>query len=181
MADNQKVLRANATVLWAYPEAFEDAAAPTAAELNNIYHPVDNPDGMVFDISCALLDDFTLNASESDTDDELTICDIGNSASLTFYNYEAELNFLRDKSVTDDGVFNLAWRLFRKADRPGIAIKRIGKPQGAAFDTDGSDVISMYGLITDNPADVIEDNANAKFGARFKTTGDLNTNYSVVA
>src|SRR5690606_16332541 len=129
MADNQKVLRANATVLWAYPEAFADAAAPTAAELNDIYHPVSNPDGMVFDISCALMDDFTLNAAESDTDDELTICDIGNSSTPTFYNYDAELDFLRDKSITDNGVFNLAWRLFRKADRPGYAIKRIGKAQ----------------------------------------------------
>ena len=52
---------------------------------------------------------------------------------------------------------------------------------GASVLTDGSDVISMYGLITDNPVDVVEDNANVKFGARFKTTGDLNTNFSVVA
>jgi hypothetical protein len=181
MADNQKVLRANVTILAAYPEAFADPANPTAAELNDVYDPVANPDGMVFDISCATLDDYTLNLTDSDTDDELSVCDVGNSSSPTFYNYDIELDFFRDKSVTDNGVFNLAWRLFRGVDRPFWLIKRIGKAQGATFLTDGSDVISMYGATTDLPTDVVEDNANAKFGARFKTNGRVNINYSVVA
>lgn len=181
MGDNQKVLRANVTILAAYPEAFADPANPTADELNNVFVYGANEEAMVFDISCATLDDYTLNLTDSDTDDELSVCDIGNSSTPTFYNYEAELDFFRDKSVTDNGVFNLAWRLFRGVDRPFWLIKRIGKAQGAQFLTDGSDVISMYGVTTDLPTDVVEDNANAKFGARFKTTGQVNVNYSVVA
>lgn len=180
---NEKLLRGNVTILAAYPEAFADPTAPTAAELNDQFAYTTNEDAMVFNISCAILDDFTLNQSDSETDDELTICDIGNVSSPTFYNYEASLDFLRDKSTTDNGVFNLAWRLFRGADRPFWLIKRIGKANqpSAPFLTDGSDVISMYGVETDLPVDVVEDNSNLKFGARFKTTGDVNINYSVEA
>jgi hypothetical protein len=162
---NEKLLRGNVSILAAYPEAFADLAAPTAAELNDVFAYTTNEDAMVFDISCAVLDDYTLNMSDSETDDELSICDIGNVSTPTFYNYEA----------------SLAWRLFRGADRPFILIKRIGKEQGATFLTDGSDVISMYGVETDIPVDVVEDNTNLKFGARFKTTGDININYSVVS
>jgi hypothetical protein len=178
---NEKLLRGNVSILAAYPEAFADLAAPTAAELNDVFAYTTNEDAMVFDISCAVLDDYTLNMSDSETDDELSICDIGNVSTPTFYNYEASLDFFRDESTTANGVFNLAWRLFRGADRPFILIKRIGKEQGATFLTDGSDVISMYGVETDIPVDVVEDNTNLKFGARFKTTGDININYSVVS
>lgn len=181
MADNQKVLRANVTILAAYPEAFADPANPTAAELNDVFAYTTNEDAFVFDISCATLDDYTLNLADSDTDDELSVCDVGNSPNPTFFNYDAELNFFRDKTVTDNGVFNLAWRLFRGEDRPFWLIKRIGKAQGATFLTDGSDVVSMYRVNTDLPTDVVEDGSNAKFGARFKTTGQVNINFSVTS
>ena len=178
---NEKLLRANISILAAYPEAFADPANPLAAELNDVFAYTTNKDAMVFDISCAVLDDYTLNQTDSETDDELTICDIGNVSSPTFFNYEASLDFLRDKDTAANGVFNLAWRLFRGADRPFWLIKRLGKPQGTPVATDGSDVISMYGVETDLPTDVVEDNSNLKFGARFKTTGDININKSIVS
>lgn len=178
---NEKLLRGNVSILLAYPEAFADAAEPTADELNNIYHPIDNPGGLVFDVSCAILDDYTMNMTDSDTDDTMTICDVGNVQNRTFENYEVSLDGLRDASVTDDGVFNLFRNLTLTADRPFWAIKRIGKSNRplAPFDTDGSDVISMYGVITDNPVDIVEDNTLLQHGARFKNTGELNINYSV--
>lgn len=178
---NEKLLRANVTILAAYPEAFADPANPTAAELNDQFAYGTNEDAMVFNISCAILDDYTLNQTDSETDDELSICDIGNVSTPTFYNYEASLDFFRDKVPTANGVFNLAWRLFRGPDRPFWLIKRLGKPQNETFATDGSDVISMYGVETDIPIDIVEDTTNLKFGARFKTTGDVNINYSVEA
>lgn len=178
---NEKLLRANVTILAAYPEAFADPANPTAAELNDQFVYTSNEDAMVFNISCAITDDYTLNAADSDTDDELSICDIGNSSTPTFYNYDAELDGFRDKSTTDNGVFNLFWRLFRGVDRPFILIKRIGKAQNATFLTDGTDVVSMYHVTTDLPVDVVEDNSNVKLGARFKTTGTLVTNKSITA
>jgi hypothetical protein len=39
----------------------------------------------------------------------------------------------------------------------------------------------MYGVNTDYPVDVVEDNSNTQFGARFKPTGVLNVNYTIAA
>lgn len=178
---NEKLLRGNVSVLLAYPEAFADPANPTASELNDIFDYDTNPDGMVFDVSCAILDDFTMNMTDSDTDDTMTICDVGDVQSRTFQNYEVSLDGLRDESVTDEGLFNLFRNLTLTADRPFWAIKRIGKSNRplAQFLTDGTDVISMYGVITDNPVDIVEDNTPLQHGARFKTTGRININKAI--
>lgn len=178
---NEKLLRGDNVGLWlAYPEAFADPTSPTADELNNVFDFSTNLDGLVFDITCATLDDYTMNMSDPETDDTLTACDIGNTETPTFDTYEVSLDFLRDSDVDAAGVFNLARELTLTADRPFWAIKRIGKSRTAPFSDDGSDVISMFGVITDNPTDGIEDNAPLTHGARFKNTGDLLVNYAVV-
>jgi len=181
MAGNEKLLRGNVTILLAYPEAFADPAHPTAAELNDQFVYTSNEGGMVFNVSCATLDDYTMNMTDPDTDNTLTVCDIGQVENPTFDNYEVSLDFLRDSSVTANGVFNLARDLTLTADRPFWAIKRIGKASTDAFLTDGSDVISMYGVTTDLPSNLVEDNTLLKHGARFKNTGSLNINYAVVS
>lgn len=181
MAENVKMLRANVGIYLAYPEAFADPSNPTAAELNDQFVYGTNEDGMVFNISCAVLDDYTMNMSDPEMDDSISVCDIGNVETPTFDTYEVELNFFRDEDVDALGVYNLARDLHLGVDRPFYAIKRIGKAQNAQFLTDGSDVISMYGVSTDYPVDVADDNAMLQFGGRYKTTGSLNTNYIVTA
>lgn len=174
-----KLLRGNVKIVAAYPEAFANPATPTAAELNDLFVYTTNEDGMVFDISCAILDDYTLNMTDSDTDDSLSICDIGNVETPTFSNYEASLDFFRDSSVTANGVYNLAWDLFKGVDRPFWLIKRIGPAQTAAFAI--GQTISMYGVNTDLPVDLVEDNSMLQGGARFKPNGNLLTNYTIAA
>lgn len=175
----QKLLRGSVRIVAAYPEAFANPATPTSAELNALFVYTSAEDNMVFDISCATLDDYTLNMTDSDTDDSQSICDIGNVQSPTFQNYEASLDFFRDKSVTDNGVFNLAFDLFKGVDRPFWLIKRIGPDQQDAFAA--GDIVSMYGVNTDFPVDIVEDNSNIRFGARFKPNGSININYELVA
>lgn len=175
----QKLLRGSVRIVAAYPEAFANPATPTSAELNALFVYTSAEDNMVFDISCATLDDYTLNMTDSDTDDSQSICDIGNVQSPTFQNYEASLDFFRDKSVTDNGVFNLAFDLFKAPDRPFWLIKRIGPDQQDAFAA--GDIVSMYGVNTDFPVDIVEDNSNIRFGARFKPNGSININYELVA
>lgn len=179
MAIGQKLLRANVGIYAAYPEAFANPAAPTVAELNAQFVYGSAEGNMVFNISCAILDDYTLNMTDSDTDDSLSICDIGNVESPTFQNYEASLDGFRDKSLTDTGVFNLFRELFQGVDNPFWLIKRIGKAQNATFAI--GDTISMYGVNTDYGVDLVEDNTMLQWGARFKTTGGLNTNYTIAA
>lgn len=176
MATNVKMLRGNLKVVLAYPEAFANPSAPTVDELNNFFKYGTNEDGMIFDISCAIVDDgYTFNLTESDIDDTRTICQIGQVQNPTFQTYEVSLDFLRDKSVTDNGVFNLAFDQLKGTDRPYWVISRAGVAQAEDFAV-GQD-IKMLGVNTDNPIDIVEDNTLVKFGARFKNTGDLNWNY----
>jgi hypothetical protein len=175
----EKVLRGNVTILLAYPEAFADPEAPVAAELNDLFVYTTNEDAMVFDVSCSILDDYTLNMSDSDTDDSVSICDIGNVSSPTFQNYEGSLDAFRDKDVDDNGIFNLFRDLTLGPDREFYVIKRIGYASTDAFAA--GQTISMYGFNTDFPVDLVEDNAMLKHGARFKPNGNLNINYELAA
>lgn len=177
---NEKMLRGNLKVVIAYPEAFANPATPTVAELNNLFVYTSNEKGMVFDVSCAILDDsYTLNLTESDTDDTRTICQIGQVQNPTFQTYEVSFDFLRDFSVTDNGVFNLAFNQLNSTDLPYWVISRAGVAQSSPFAI-GQD-IKMVGVTTDNPIDVVDDNALVKFGARFKYTGEINWNYRLTA
>lgn len=178
---NEKLMRANFTVLAAYPEAFADPANPTAAELNDqfTYDPADKFK-KVFNISCALVDDSSIpTVTDSETNDERTICTIGNVENPTFTTYEVSMDAFRDKNVDDQGVFNLFFNLFNSLDRPYYIITRVSKPSDAPFLTDGSDDIKMFGVNTDNPIDLIDDGSMLKFGARFKNTGNVLINYRV--
>lgn len=180
MAENVKLLRGNITVLAAYPEAFANPKAPLVAELNDLFDYNTNRDAMVFDISCAITDDsYSINVTDSDTDDTRTICQIGQVQNPTFQNYEVSFDVLRDADVTAQGVFNLAFELFRSADRPYYIITRIGPAHGTPFAINQD--IKLFGVTTDNPEDVVEDNSMLKFGPRFKTTGDLLVNYRLSA
>jgi len=168
---NLKVLRGNTKIVAAAPEAFANPATPTAAELNNA--------ALVWDISCAISDDYTLNMTDSDTDDSRSICDIGQVATPTFYNYEASLDTFRDSDPTANGVYNLAVNLFRAPDIKYYLIKRIGPAQATNFAT--GQVISMYGVTTDVGVDGTDATAPLTFGARFKTTGEVNINYTIAS
>lgn len=164
-----KLLRANVAIYAAYPEAFANAATPTAAELNDAT--------MVHNISCAIEDSYTLNMTDSDTDDTISICDIGDVQTPTFQNYEASLDGFRDVDPAFDGFYNLFFRLFKAIDVPYILIKRIGKPQDEPWVA--GDIASLYEVRTDNPVDLIGDNEMIRLGARFKPTGNVNVNVEV--
>jgi len=178
---NEKLLPANVTIMLAYPEAFSDPLAPTAAELNAqfAWSPTASQANMVFNISGAVLDDYTLNQTDSDTDDTRTIVDEGEVSNATFMNYEASLDFLRDKSLTDQGVYNLAAELTRAADRPLYIIKRIGVKNDVAFAI--GDHVSVFGVDTDYPQDGVDSGELIKHGARFKPNGKMVVNYEVAA
>ena len=180
MAENEKMLRGQVTVLAAYPEAFANPQTPTSAELNDLFVYGTNEDGVVFNISCAITDDsYGIAVTDSDTDDTRTICQIGQVQNPTFQNYEVVFDVLRDADIDAAGVFNLAFELFVGVDRPYWIIVRLGEDHNAPFAV-GQD-IKMFGVTTDNPVDVVDDNTMLKFGPRFKNTGELLVNYRLTA
>ena len=178
---NDKLLRANVTILLAYPEAFANPLAPTAAELNSqfAWSPAASQGNMVFNVSCATRDDYTMNQSDSDTDNTRTVCDSGEVTNPTFQNYEVSLDFLRDSDVTAQGIYNMAAELTRGVDRRMLAIRRIGKNRDAEFAV--GDEVSIFGVSTDYPQEGVGSGELVTHGARFKPTGQLAINYKVAA
>jgi hypothetical protein len=173
----EKLLRGNVAIFAAYPQYAADPYKPTVGELNNIFDWTVNQQGKVFNISCAIMDDYTLNQAESDTDSDMTICDITEVNDPTFFNYEASLDGLRDKDIDFQGLYNLYFWLFNGFGRDYVLIKRIGPGNQDAFAN--GQVISLYGVTTDVPVDLIDDNAKIKFGARFQNTGQFRGNYKI--
>ena len=178
---NAKLLRANYTIMLAYPEYADNPLEPTAADLNDQFVFTSNEDGMVFNVSCAILDDSAnnVNQSSSDTDGTMTICDLAAVESPTFVNYEVSLDSLRDLEVDAPGLYNLLRELTITADRPFYVITRIGKEQNTPFVI--GDTISIFGVNTDFPVDIVEDGTLLGHGARFKPTGSYRINGKVTA
>lgn len=173
-----KLLRGNFSVYAFYPEAVEDWTSLSAAELNDAL-----ASGLAFDISCALTDDSVdINLTDSDTDDSISICDIGNVQTPTFFNYNVSFDSFRNGPAASGpavAVYELPVDLFSGADRPYYIAKRIGAPQGTAFAA--GQELSIYGVNTDYPVDVLGDGENILFGSRFKPNGQVYTNGTIGA
>lgn len=168
-----KLLRGNFSVYAFVPEALADWSAPTAAEMTAAL-----TGGLGWDISCALTDDSVdINLTDSDTDDSISICDIGNVQTPTFFNYNVSFDSFRNGPASAGpavAVYELPVQLFAAVDRPYYIVKRIGPAQGTAFAA-GQEV-SIYGVNTDYPTDVLGDGENILFGSRFKPNGQVFTN-----
>lgn len=89
-------------------------------------------------ISCAIVRGYTLNPTDSDTDDSASICDSGNVENRLYDNYEGELTMFRDADIEDNlSVFNRAFQYFLEPDRRFWVIRRLGKKNTeAAVDGD---------------------------------------------
>jgi hypothetical protein len=173
----QKTLRGSYSVWAAFPEARTDWSAPSEATI-----ALDVADGLIIDISCAITDDSgeSLNETDPDTDDTQSICDIASVATQTVRTYEAELDGFRNKTgTTDTPFYDDFFNLFNGVGRTYWLVKRVDKAQGTPIEDD--DIISAFQFETDYGTDIADDGGLIYFGARFKPTGELHTNVSVVA
>ena len=169
---NTRMYRANVTFCLAYPEAFADRTAPTAAELNNAT--------LVKNITCALNEDgTTFTLGDSDTDDSITFCDAGNVSSPTFYNPEVTMEAFRDADVAAAGEFNEAFDLMAFPDVAYIAIMRVGGLSTDVFAT--GDRVKMVGVKTDYGIDTLASGENVCITQSFLNNDFTNWNYEVAA
>lgn len=174
-----KLLRGNVTIAFAYPEAVKDWENPTVAELNNIFDYTGNTAGMVFNVSGAIVDGYTLGMTDPDTNSTRTIVDVGNVENPTNDTYEGSFDTLRDEDVDANGVFNLARDLTLGPDRKFMVIERIGAKNDAPFEV--GQEISGYEFTTDWPDELLEDGAPIQHGIRLKPTGNLFVNLEIKA
>lgn len=166
-----KMLRPNVGIYVAAADAFADWTAPTLTEITAATK--------VFNISPAVTDDYTLNMTDSATDTSLAVVDNASVSTPTYYNYEASLDGFRDENPSATSVYNKFRDLFAAADVKYYLIKRVGKTHDAAFEA--GDEISIYGVKTDFPVDIVGDGEMLRIGARFLTTGEVRVNVAVGA
>jgi hypothetical protein len=166
-----KLLRPNVGIYVATADAFANYKTPTLTEITD--------DEKVFNISPAITDDYTLNMTDSDSDDSLAIVDNATVQTPTYYNYEASLDGFRDESPSADSVYNKFRELFAEPDVKYYLIKRVGYAHDAAFAA--GQTVSVYGLKTDFPVELLGDGEMIRDGARFLTTGEVAVNVAVGA
>ena len=166
-----KLLRPNVGIYVAAADAFADYKSPTLTEITAATK--------VFNISPAVTDDYTLNMTDSSTDTSLAIVDNASVETPTYFNYEASLDGFRDENLTATSVYNKFRDLFAAPDVKYYLIKRIGYAHDAAFEA-GQEV-SVYGVKTDFPVDLVGDGEMLRIGARFLTTGEVAVNVAVGA
>lgn len=168
---SNKVLRGDVTIWAAHVDAFANPADPKIAEMNNA--------NLVFNISCAIEDSYTLNATSSATDDSMSVCDTGNVSTPTFANYEASLDGFRDESLSANGVYNRFLRLFRVKNRDFYLIKRLNVAQGTSVAA--NHVLYLYRVRTDNPQFLADRGEAVRLGARFKPLGEIYQDVKVLS
>ena len=114
----KKMLNPN-TTLWAID-------AEDVLNINTIKATDLNTDALNF--SCAVVRGYTLNPTDSDTDDSASICDSGNVENRLYDNYEGEFTMFRDADVDDaTSIFNQAFEYFKEPDRRFYIVRRVGK------------------------------------------------------
>jgi hypothetical protein len=165
------------------PVPINDAGTGYAA-LFNYYIDVLSPDdaGAAFggNITCAIIDDWNLAMAASDTSDVRTLCSVGQSQDLTFYNYDAEMNFLRDIDPTDDtSEFNLPLNLVSAPDVPYIIAHRIGYSRNA--DVTGTQEWHLYYVWTDHSVPASGDGDYLAVGQTFIRKGVVHFKAEVTA
>jgi len=157
--------------------------APTAALLN-YYLDVVNPDdtGSFWggNITCSVIDDWTLAQTDSATDDTRTLCSVGKSQDLTFYNFDGSMNFLRDIDPSDGtSKFNLPINLLSAPDIPYIIAHRVGysSTTAAAIGQEWH----LYYFWTDHFIPASADGDNLSIGEAFIPKGILNFKFELTA
>lgn len=147
--------------------------APTTALMNHyIDAVVPNDTGAHWggNITCAVIDDWNLAMTDSATDDVRTLCSVGQSQDLTFYNFDAVMNFLRDANQQDGtSEFNLAANLTSAPDLAYVVAHRIGYSRTDAA-AQGQEW-HLYYVWTDHSIPAAADGSNQAIGQTFIPKG----------
>lgn len=159
-----KMMSPNTTIWWVPLAGIANPAAPTVAEIN-----------AGTNLSAAVVNGYTLAATDSDTDDSKSILDAANVVTPTFDNYEANLTFFRSDLVNATAAYDTAFNLFKVDRVEGYLVSRHGKVGTAA--AAATDVVSLFRVVSDSPMDVEGDGgAPIQFTVPFLPQGVMTLN-----
>jgi hypothetical protein len=166
-------------------EAFVNPATPTAAELNNATY--------VTLFSCALTEDNTsISLGDSDTDDTLTFCSVGNESTPTFFNPTAQWTGLLDGNTGGSGSTVDLTSLYNKLlgwvgapDIPYYIVSRTGPQSSQDIAFAVGHRIKLLAVKTDIPQWILGQTDNAQVQQNFLYDGapsvSVNWNYVVAS
>lgn len=166
----------------ASPLAFEDWENPTSAELNA--NPTNDPNGVIFNITCALnTDGTTFDLDDPETDDSLTFCQ--RAGATTTLNYNPNIVFQVEHSKTrwlDSDLntldnANLATSLLRWRGVEYFAIMSVGERPEAPFAPNHR--IKMARIATDWGVDEHDSGDNIRLTQTTLQRGDVLWNYAL--
>lgn len=168
-----------ATRFWlAFPEAFADWQNPTAAEFNA--NPDNDPDGLIFEITCALnQDETTFDLGDSDTDDTLTFCQVAGAANPTSMNPEITYSIERSKDPLEANTANLAFGLMAWKGVEYFAILSVGEEPGE--DVAIGHRVKMARVALDFPTDAFGTGENVRLTQEFAQRGDVAWNIEITS
>ncbi|MDF2993575.1 MAG: hypothetical protein K0S37_4089 [Microbacterium sp.] len=130
-------------------------------------------------ISGAIRDDLRLGLTGSERSSSRTITSVGRGEALTFYNFQAVMNFFRDESRTDNSTFNLARHLTRAQGVPFVIGHRVGATQ-TSLATVGEDWSFYFGL-TGQPVPGYGDGEEQTIGSTFVPKNIVNVAHALTA
>lgn len=177
-----RLSRPNQTWALALRSSFVNPATPTIAELNDRR--------FVHLISCGLTEDGTeMTLGDSETDDTITFCSIGNESTPTFFNPSATLTWLKDANTGGSGstvdltsLYNKIEAMLGDKDIPYILISRTGPDASQDINFAVGHVIKMASFNTDYPQLVLENNSPVRGTQNLVFDGSVvNWNYTVAS
>lgn len=139
-----KMLNPNTTLIVVPEQYITNPLAPSAAVLNGVN---------AINISCAVTRGYTLNPTDSDTDDTASICDTGNVQNRLYDNYEGELTMFRDGNSADaTSIYNIAFNYFKTVDQRFYVYRRLGKKSTVPIAT--GDLVEGFLFVNDRTRSV---------------------------
>lgn len=164
--------------------AFADWQNPTSAELNA--NLLNDPSGLVWNLTCAIAQDSTThNLGDSTTDDLLSFCQVAGDVNPMELVPDISWNIFRDANpwvvsdTSSESVANLAFSLLSHRGNEYFAIMSVGEAYDAPFAA--GDQIKMAAVETDNIADVLGSGAPVQGTQTFANRGDVLWNYTLAA
>ena|SRR6478609_4810037 len=139
------------SAIWWIPESVYASGPPATLSLATLSAAI-TANTMV-NLTPAIAQGYTLNPTDSDTEDAKSVADSGNAQSRGAYNFEANIPFFREDDPTTNttSIFLKAYTLFKSGHVYGYLAQRIGYPYNTALAV--GQKLSVYHVCSDYPRD----------------------------
>jgi hypothetical protein len=124
-------------------------------------------------ISEAVVAGYTLNPTDSDTDDSKAITSGANVETPTFGNYEGNITYFREGDPADTtSAYARAFELFKHADAEGYFVRRVGYRSTVA--AAATHEVDVFYFSSDTPQDVVPDDGGPiQFTVKYLPQGKM--------